>query len=586
MTNAMKSIGRNEMAAHPYTTSDAFLEALQEQGVQYIFANLGSDHPAIIESLTRRELNGIASPQLVISQHEMVAMSAAHGYAQVTGKPQAVMVHVDVGTQNLGGAVHNAAKARIPVFIFAGTSPATMEGELMGTRNEYIHWLQDVYDQRGIVREYMKYANEIRTGHNVKQLVYRSLQLANSDPKGPVYLIAAREVLEEEIKPCELDISGWGPISVSALPMQDIRNIAEQLMQAQYPLIVTSYVGRSKQAVEELIRLADRLAIPVIESVPYYMNFPYDHPMHSGYMWNEQSQNEHIAKADFILVLDSDVPWIPSINRPSPGCKVVYVDVDPLKEKTPLWYIPSEKFYRASSAVVLQQLNEYLDGVQLEQMDRIQQRYAEVSEAHRRQRQEWRGLEKPDGDRITPEYLTACVGQVVGEEAIVLSETITNFSTVNKHLPRNKSGTYYSLGAGALGWNGGAAIGVKLASPDKLVVNLTGDGCYIFSQPTSVHWMSRKYNAPFLTVIYNNEQWAAPRFSTLSVHPDGYASKSGRFWTTFEPSSDLAKVAEAAGGAYASTVTSAGQLMEELRKAVEEVKNGRSAVVDVRITAN
>ena len=128
-------------------------------------------------------------------------MSCAHGYAQLTGRAQAVVVHVDCGTQSLGGAVHNAAKARIPMFVFAGMSPFTQEGEATGSRNEFIHWIQDVHDQRGIVRPYMKYDNEIRSARNVKQIVHRSLQIAHSDPKGPVYIVGAREVMEEETEP-------------------------------------------------------------------------------------------------------------------------------------------------------------------------------------------------------------------------------------------------------------------------------------------------------------------------------------------------------------------------------------------------
>ena len=95
--------------------------------------------------------------------------------------------------------------------------------------------------------------------------------------------------------------------------------------------------------------------------------------------------------------------------------------------------------------------------------------------------------------------------------------------------------------------------------------------------------MSRRYNAPFITVIYNNEQWNAPKFSALGVHPNGIANRIDQFWTKFGPSSDLAKVAEAAGGAYAITVTEPSKLEEELAKAIEIVKEGRSAVVDVRV---
>src|SRR5690606_11872656 len=120
------------------------------------------------------------------------------GYAQATGEMQAVFFHTDVGTQNLGGAVHNASRSRVPVLIFAGETPFTLEGELPGSRRTAINYLQNVYDQRGIVREYVKWDYEIRTGVNVQQVIYRASQMAQSSPCGPVYLTAAREVLASE----------------------------------------------------------------------------------------------------------------------------------------------------------------------------------------------------------------------------------------------------------------------------------------------------------------------------------------------------------------------------------------------------
>jgi acetolactate synthase-1/2/3 large subunit len=169
-----------------YTASTALLEALSEWGVDYIFANFGSDHPALIEAIAEARAHGRSIPAVITCPNEMVALSCAHGYAQVSGRPQAVLVHVECGTQALGGAIHNVARARIPVFIFAGMSPFTQDGELKGSRNEFIQWIQDVPDQRGIVRGYMKYDNELRTGANVKQIVYRAMQIGCSDPKGPV----------------------------------------------------------------------------------------------------------------------------------------------------------------------------------------------------------------------------------------------------------------------------------------------------------------------------------------------------------------------------------------------------------------
>ena len=176
-----------------YSASAAFLEALHEAGVSYIFANFGSDHPALIEAIAEARATGRPVPTPITCPNEMVALSCAQGYAQLSGRAQAVLVHVDCGTQALGGAVHNAARNRAPVLIFAGMSPATQESELKGSRNEFIHWLQDTADQRGIVRGYMKFDHEIRSGANIKQIVHRALQIASSDPTGPVYLVSGTQ---------------------------------------------------------------------------------------------------------------------------------------------------------------------------------------------------------------------------------------------------------------------------------------------------------------------------------------------------------------------------------------------------------
>lgn len=139
-----------------YTASDVMVDALQEMGVSYIFCNFGSDHPSLIEALAKAETENRPVPKAVICPHEGVALYAAQGYTQLTGEAQALFIHVDVGTQNLGGAVHNANRGRVPVFIFAGETPYTLEGELMGSRNAGVNNWQNVYDQRGIIRQYVK----------------------------------------------------------------------------------------------------------------------------------------------------------------------------------------------------------------------------------------------------------------------------------------------------------------------------------------------------------------------------------------------------------------------------------------------
>lgn len=368
-------------------------------------------------------------------------------------------------------------------------------------------------------------------------------------------------------------------------PRYGTRNRERSAESEKKPLIITTYLGRNPEAVDELVKFSERLAIPVLESAPYYLNFPGDHPLQVGYQWNKPGQNPILAEADLILVLDSDVPWMPLHNKPSKDCTIYYIDIDPLKEKTPLWYIPSKRSYKADSFVALQQLNAYLDTVRDQIDDKaVQERYQQFTEIHNRQREEWNRLEQlSDSSVITPEYLTACIREAIDEDTIVLFETITNYETVSKHLPRTKPGTIFGSGASSLGWHGGGAIGAKLAAPDQTIVSLTGDGSYIFSNPTPVHWVSKKYNTPFLTVIYNNHGWGAPRMSTLGVHPQGIASQTDQFWVNFDPTAELAKVAEAAGGAYARVVEKPGELMEAIVSALQIVREGRSAVLDVRL---
>lgn len=564
-----------------YTASMALLEALHEAGVSHIFANFGSDHPAIVEAIAEAAATGRPIPRVITCPNEMVALSCAHGFAQVSGKAQAVIVHVDCGTQALAGAMHNAARGRVPVFIFAGLSPITQEGELPGSRNEFIHWIQDVPDQRGIVRQYVKYENEIRAGANVRQIVNRALQITASDPRGPVYVVAAREVLESEGSAAALDPSHWSPIGASALDEGAVRTIADRLAGAHRPLVVTSYLGRKSAAVEELVRFCGRLGIGVVESAPSTMNFPHSDPLYLGNYWNQPFQNAALAEADVILVLDSDVPWVPKVNRPNARAAIFHIDVDPLKEAMPLWYIPALGSFRADAGTALRQMNAHLDRLTIDG-EAVEARRRHYARRHADRAAALLRMEKPDGGTITPELVTAAVRQQIGDDAIVINEGITNYHTIHDHLGRCRPGTIFASGGSSLGWHGGAAIGAKLAAPDRTVVAMTGDGSFMFSVPSTVHWMARRYRTPFLEVVYNNGGWKAPKFSTLAVHPDGYASRADDLGVSFAPAPDYAGIAAAAGGAFSRRVERPENLERAVRDALVAVREeGRAAVLDV-----
>jgi acetolactate synthase-1/2/3 large subunit len=259
------------------------------------------------------------------------------------------------------------------------------------------------------------------------------------------------------------------------------------------------------------------------------------------------------------------------------------LDIDPIKEQMPLWHVPAARYARADLAIALRQVAARLRERGALDEGVVARRARRVAAVHRSQRAEWAARESQrDDGTITAEYLVACVREAIGPDALVLTEAITNYDVVCAHLRPSRPGSLIGSGGSSLGWSGGAAVGAKLAAPDRTVVSLVGDGSYLFSVPASVQWMARRYGAASLTVILDNQGWAAPALSALAVHPSGATAAMGA-GTGFTPEADLPGVAAAAGGAYAATVSQAAKLPAVLARALAHVRRGRSAVISVHV---
>src|SRR5438309_8232315 len=242
------------------TAADALVEALHTHGVQFIFVNLGTDHAPLIETFAKFRAREKPMPTVVVCPHEAVAIGAAHGFAQVTGRPQAVVVHVDAGTGNLAGGMHNVARTRVPVFILAGRAPFTDRGELPGTRDSYVQFIQDVFEQPGLVRPYVKWEHELHRAANLGRVIERAFRLAVADPPGAVYLTVPRETLAELLAFVDLPDPASSPPPVPTVPEDTaLADMARWLCAAERPLLITSYIGRRATAVAELIPPADPL---------------------------------------------------------------------------------------------------------------------------------------------------------------------------------------------------------------------------------------------------------------------------------------------------------------------------------------
>ncbi|HEX7005980.1 MAG TPA: thiamine pyrophosphate-binding protein, partial [Alphaproteobacteria bacterium] len=306
------------------TVAEAYLALLRARGVDYLFANSGTDFPSIVEALARAPQAGLELPEAMVVPHENAAMGMAHGYYMVSGRPQAVMVHVTVGTANGICALMNAARENVPIFFTAGRTPILESGRF-GARNGFIHWGQEMFDQGGMVRELVKWDYELRNGQQLEAVVDRALALAMTEPRGPIYLSLPREALAEPIDRFEFSTAPrLGPPAPAYPNPAAIERAAALLAAARFPIIVTTRAARDRDVFAALTALAERFALPVVEYRSRYNALPSDHPMHLGYDYGPW-----VDAVDAVLVLDSDVPWVPALPGPGPDVRVVQIGPDP-----------------------------------------------------------------------------------------------------------------------------------------------------------------------------------------------------------------------------------------------------------------
>lgn len=489
----------------------------KQAGITACFVNVGSDHPSIIEAIVKgKRERPDRWPRFITCPAEITALSMADGYARISGNPQAVVVHVDVGTQALGQAVHNASIARVPVFIFAGLCPYTEAGELTGSRTEYMHWLQQAPDQAAIVRQYCRYTGEVRTGLNIKQSVGRALQFAKSAPAGPVYLVSAREVLAQEIQPYSLRQEQWVSVGPSALPFDAVEEISTALVQAQRPLIITGYSGRDRRTPDLLATLADAIpGIRVHDTGGSDVCFPFTHPASEGF---RHSFDKCTEDADVILLLDCDVPWIPSRNPPPEDTVIYHIDIDPLNQQIPVSFFPANGRWRADVFTALKQLVGHINSSASLLKTLQDPKYAARGEARQKTYQSRIAkidsrLRLDNAATLDADNIGHLLRVVLPTSTTFVIEAVTAAQALHDQLRPSRPGSWINCGGTGIGWSNGAALGVKMAlenlemartEESNLVCQVVGDGSMMCASPSSALWVARKFEIPILTVVLNN----------------------------------------------------------------------------------
>lgn len=551
------------------TVGQAILELLRDRGIDCVFGNAST---SIIDGFARLAARGEAAPRPVMVSHEQVAVAMAHGYFAVTGRLQAAIVYSTVGTANALGAIINASRARIPMLILAARSAIVDEGGATGVRDIHVQWAQESVDQGSMVREWVKWDYELRDATQVESAIDRAIELAMDEPCGPVYLTLPRDVIARTIDGFEFESPSRRRTVARRWPdPSQIEAAAEILASAQRPLIVTSELGRNCAARNALLELSEAGAIGVLEASPVYSNFPAEHPCHLGYVFGSQTHHA-VGEADAIVVVESDVPWFPARVRLADKLRVVHLGVDPRFGRYPMRNFPCDIPIVAEPVLALP----LLAGALRSRIDEgtVERRMAAHRQRHAHERESWARAAESERDRepIGFQWASRCIADIVDDNTIVVNEYPLDL----RHAPARHAETYLGPShSGGLGWGFGAAIGAKAGAPGKTVIATLGDGSYYFSVPTACHQVSRSQRLPVLVLLFDNARWEEVVKSTLNVHPQGWAARTGHVpMTSLEPSPAFADLARAFGG-HGERVEIPRDLPGALRRALAVVRDER-----------
>ncbi|MFT7441105.1 MAG: acetolactate synthase-1/2/3 large subunit [Sulfitobacter sp.] len=586
----IKASDKNNLAAHPQgargtnmvssflptpqTGAEALLSGLKANGIDYLFANAGTDFPPVIEALAALPASVMPTPITV--PHETAAVAMAHGYYLATGRPQAVMVHVNVGLANAVMGVLNAASDNVPLVMMSGRTPLTETGR-KGGRVSPIQYGQEMFDQTALVREAVKFDYEMRYPEQGGALAARAVSIAMSEPRGPVYLSLPREPLMERIdedRPADLSPR---PAALPAAPdAAAVAKAAAMLSAARQPLVICQRGDTEGRLGAALSDLGVRHGVGTVEPFVVRNLLASDDPAMLGY-------SPVLGRdADVILVVDSSVPWIESQHAPAPDAHIIHIGSDPTFARMPMRGYRSDLSITGDPAATVSAIADAMTTAKAE----LATRKASLSDRQNKRRAAMaQTIETAQtSDPMGSEWVSHCLSEVMDEDAVIFSELgLVPGAMRIKGANRLFSNPH----SGGLGWAFPAALGAQLARPGKLTIAAMGDGSYIFANPVACHQLAEALGLPILIVVKNNASWNAVRRSVVGSFPDGAAVKANTMpLTSLSPVPDFAGIATASR-AYAERVNQAEDLPDALQRALSAIRSeGRAALLDVRVAVS
>lgn len=547
----------------------AFLARLKQHRVDRIFCNSGTDFAPIIEAYEsassdeRRDF-----PELLTITHETVAAGMAHGAYLVTGDTHAIMVHVHVGLANALMGVINQQSDNIPVLVFAGKTPIT-EFSQDGARMTPQQAGQDVFDQNGICRQFVKWDSELRHPEQVVDLVDRMVYLSRKNPQGPTMLSLPRETLAGPVpshRDTRLPIARIQTKTTTFLP----EGLTEALERAKRPLIIIQKTDTSGELASAIDHLARHHGIAVIEPFALRNVCDSEANYHLGYQ-----SNKIISSADVILVIESPCPWIQRFESLE-ASHIFHIGHDPLWSNLPSRSHAATEFVAGDPTQVVDLIETRLrtnDSVIAERLRWIQ------SERNARAEKRSQVIDRHINDGVmSPALVGHCLSQHLTKNTVVFSELGPPQDFAG---PRFANQWYTPPFSGGLGWGVPAAIGAKLACPSKRVIACVGDGSFIFANPLSCFHTMNALRTPILIMVLNNAAWNATRRAAYNMYPEGSASQNETpILTDLSPPLPFSTVAEACS-VPARRVDIVTELERALDWAMGLIDGGRSVLLDI-----
>ncbi len=547
------------------TGAEAFLRALRFHGIKYLFANAGTDFPPIIESLSK--LSDNEKPVAVTIPHETASVAMAHGYYLVTGQPQAVMLHVNVGLANAAMGVINAASDNIPVLVMSGRTPITEIGR-KGARMTPIQYGQEMFDQSSLVSDSVKYHYEMRYPEQAEPLVSRALAACMSEPRGPAYLSLPREPLTESFPPSRIPSPAARPAATPASPdPAAVQAAADWLAGAKAPVILVQRGdpdGTLSAALQEFSR-AHGIAVAEPFSVRNVM--PSAHPMFVGH-----DPKAALDGADLVLALDCDIPWIEATQRPGAGTRIIHAGPDPHFLRMPVRGYHTDLAIQTDPSALIKALSAAMTP------DAGATKRAAAISTRSKARRAADATQAAQGETapMSAQWLSHCLSAAIDDDAVVFSELGVLPGMMDLAGPNRVFSNPHS---GGLGWALPAALGAQLADRDRLTVACIGDGSYIFANPVACHQIAEALELPLLTIIKNNGMWNAVRRSVVNAYPDGAAARANTMpLTSLEPAPDYRMIA-GASRAHVERVEHGRDLPAALDRAIRVIREERRQVM-------